>query len=320
MRISGNNSGFDMMALMQQLQNSRNSQLNTGRTNTNGQQAQTQVTDRMAEFTSYAASRGLDTSSEFGFGARNFNINNGSNLSTGLSQEHLEWRTNWQNPEFRANLWLNGIEGREGFEEPLGVQVFTQLLRESGIELPENARFDISVDRYGGVTITGLDHEDLTRAIEEAMSYNSQMVISVLSQFMEHGRILEGHPSSSTSLGLSEEQQRLISVQSALMNIGADLRNLSIGENGRIQGLPQELYDRIYGDRSTWQSDMDPAQARWYNQHYDAIRDNAVHFLRNGTNHVSTPDISLTFDNGRITVNGISTFSPSNNGGINVTI
>jgi len=318
MRI-GNNTGLDMIVLMQQLQNSRNPQNNTAGANNNFQQVQTHSGGRLAEFSSYAASRGLNTSSEFGFGARNFNVNNGNNLSTGLSQEHLEWRTNFQNPEFRANLWLNGIEGREGFEEPLGAQVFNQMLRENGIELPENARFDISVDRYGGVTITGLESEDLTNAIEEAMSYNSQMVISVLSQFVEHGKILEGQSPSSTNLGLIEEQQRLIGTQSALTNYGADLRNLSIGENGRIQGLPPELYDRIYGDRSAWQSDMEPAQVRWNNQHYDALRDNAGHFLRNGTAHIPNPDISLTFDSGRITVNGISAFSSVNSGGINLT-
>jgi hypothetical protein len=316
MRI-GNNPGFDMAALMQRLQNNRNPRLNTGERSANSQQAQS--TDRMAEFSAYAASRGFDVSgpSEFGLGARYFP--DGFINTTGLSEEFLEFRQNWQDPMFRANLWLNGID-REGFEEPLGARVFTQLLRESGIELPENARFDISVDRYGGVTITGLDDEELTRTIEEAMSYNWQMVVSVLAQFMEYGRILEGHPPSSTHVGLSAEQQDLLSVQSQLMNHGADLRNLSLDANGRIQGLPQELHDLFYGDRSSHLEGMNRYQIQQENSRLNWLRDNTSNFLRNGTRHISDPNISLTFDNGRMIVNGISSFNPNNGGGFNVTV
>ncbi|MCL1862482.1 MAG: hypothetical protein FWF78_02830 [Defluviitaleaceae bacterium] len=247
-------------------------------------------------------------------------VGDGRLLSTGLSEEHIEWRTNFQNPSFRANHWINGIEGREGFEKPLGVQVFTQLLRENGIELPENANFNIGVDRYGGVTITGLNNAELKRVIEEAMSYDSRMVISVLAQFMEYGRILEGHPPSSTHVGLSVEQQTLIAIQSELMNSGTDLRNLSLGANGRIQGLPQELYEIIYGDRTSHLKGLNRYQAEQENHRLNWLRDNIANFLRNGTAHMPAPNISLSFDSGRMTVNGVNDFNPNSGGGINITI
>jgi hypothetical protein len=114
-------------------------------------------------------------------------------LSTGLSEEHLSWRTNFQDPVFRATHWLNGIEGREGFEEPFGVQVFINVLREAGIELPSNARFEINADKHGKVTITGLDNNELTRQLEEEMSYNSQMLAGVLARFPAFAKILEGY-------------------------------------------------------------------------------------------------------------------------------
>jgi hypothetical protein len=250
----------------------------------------------------------------FGLGARYFP--SGFVNTTGLSEEHLEFRQNRQNPTFRANLWLNGID-REGFEEPLGARVFTQLLRESGIELPENIRFNISADRYGSVTITGLDDADLTRAIEEAMSHNWQMVVSVLAQFMEYGRILDGHPPSITHVGLSAEQQDLLSVQAQLMNHGVGLHDLRL-VNGMIQGLPQELHDIIYGDRSSHLEGLNSYQIEQENFRLDWLRDNAALFLRTGTEHIPNPNISLTFDNGRMIVNSVSGFSPSG-GGINVT-
>jgi hypothetical protein len=283
MRI-GNSSGFDMAAVLK-LQNSHNARPSANTANTNARQAQIQPRPCLAEVMGFT----VPHSSAW---ERNHQ-GNGYLLPTGLSEEHLDFRQNWQDPLFRANLWLNGID-REGFEEPLGARVFTQLLRESGIELPENAHFDISVDRYGGVTVTGLDNEELTRAIEEATSYNLQMVVTVLAQFVEYERILNGHPPSTTNLGLSVEQQDLFSVQAQLMSYGVDLRNLSLGADGRIQGLPQEINN--------------------------LLRDNATHFLRNGTAHIPAPNISLTFDSGRMIVNGVSSFNPNNGGGINVTI
>ncbi|MCL1845117.1 MAG: hypothetical protein FWF77_04355 [Defluviitaleaceae bacterium] len=232
---------------------------------------------------------------------------NGGLLPTGLSQEHLEWRTNKQNPVFRANQFLNGIPGREGFEEPLGVQAMTQILRENGIELPENARFNISVNRYGGVEITGLDNDTLAREIEQAMSYDARMILSVLAMFAESARVLDGNPSN-TSNGLSIEQSRLIQIQSNLMDFGVGLQDLRLVD-GRIQGLPQELHDKIYGDRTAWLAGMDPAQATWESQNIDRIRDSAIHFLQNGTSHIPAPNISLTFADGRIIVNSTGGFN-----------
>lgn len=316
MRI-GNNSGFDMMALMLKMQNNRNPRLNTIERNTNSQQAQPQPTNRMAEFSAYVASSGFTppTSSAW---ERDFSSD--GNLLTGLSQEHLEWRMNKQDPIFRANLFLHGAEGQGGqWIEAIGVQAMNQHLRESGIELPTNARFNIGVDRYGGITITGLDSEEMTRAIEDAMSYDSRIIISVLAIFVESARTLEGSPSN-TNFILSNEQQRLIEIQSNLKNYGVGLNDLSFGANGRIQGLPQELYDRIYGDRGEWLSGMEPMEAKWENWSIDRIRDDIIHFLRNGTAHVPAPDILLTFDNGRMIVNSGSGFSTNNSGGFNVTV
>ncbi|MCL1878411.1 MAG: hypothetical protein FWF80_06100 [Defluviitaleaceae bacterium] len=307
MRI-GNNSGFDMMALMLKLQNNRNLRSNATTASANIQQAQTQRQNCLADAMGFTPPR----SSEW---ERNHS-GEGRLLSTGLSEEHLAFRQNWQDPVFRANLWLNGID-REGFEEPLGARVFTQLLHESGIELPENARFDISVDRYGGVTITGLDNEELTRTIESAMSYNWQMVVSVLAQFMEYGRILDGHSPSNTHVGLSAEQQDLLSVQSQLMNHGIGLHDLRL-VNGIIQGLPQELHDIIYGDRSSHLEGLNSHQVKQENFRLNWLRDNTARFLRSGTEHIPAPNISLTFDNGRMIVNGVSAFNSG--GSINVTI
>jgi hypothetical protein len=269
----GNNSGFNITNFQ---------------TNVNNQQAQKQrcLANAMGFTPPPPSAWGRDYNSD-------------GNLPTGLSKEHLEWRTNKQDPMFRANQFLYGIEGREGFEEPLGIQVLTQLLHGKGIELPENISFRIDVNKYGGVTISGLDNDSLTRTIEKAMSYDSQIIVSVLATFMESARILEGNPSS-TSNGLSVEQQRLIGIQSDLTNYGGSLFVLSLDEDGQIQGLPQELYDKIYGDRSAWLSGMDDAQAKRKNWNIDRIKNDVIHFLKNGTEHILAPDISLTFDNGRI--------------------
>ena len=170
------------------------------------------------------------------------------------------------------------------------------------------------------MTITGLNDADLTRAIEEALSYDALTVITVLAQFMEHARVLDGHPPSRTSAGLSAEQQDLFSVQSQLNNFGVDLRNLSLGENGRIQGLPQELYDLLYGDRSSHLEGLNRYQIQYENYRLNWLRDNALRFLRSETTHIPSPNISLTFNNGRMVVNGVTAFNPNNSGGINVTI
>jgi len=299
-----------MTALMLKMQNSQNLRFNANAANTNNRQTQIQSRPCLVTATGVTAP---DPSAW----ERNHS-GDGRLLSTGLSEEYLEWRTNFQDPMFRAKHWLNGIAGREGFEEPFGAQVFTHLLHERGIELPENARFNISVDRYGAVTITGLDNEELTRELTEAMSYDSQMVISVLAQFMEYGRILEGHPPNSTG-GLSGEQQTLIAIQSALMNHGVGLHDLRLVD-GIIQGLPQELYDLLYGDRIFHLEGLNENQIKQENSRLNWLRDNTANFLRNGTAHIPDPNISLTFDNGRIIVNGVSAFNPNNGGGFNVTI
>ena len=220
--------------------------------------------------------------------------------NTGLSAEHLQWRKNFHNPEFRANLWLNGIEGHS--PEPLGIQVFNRFMREGGIELPDNARFDISVNSYGGVAISGLEDAVLTQQIEEFMSYNSKFINSVLAEFMEAARILNGNQSS-TSNGLSVEQTRLIRTQSQLMDNGVGIHDLSLGADGRIQGLPQELFDKIYGNRNAIFNDFNRYQLKQVNWQLDMLRDDIIHFLLSGTSHVPTSDISLTFDNGRMIVN-----------------
>jgi hypothetical protein len=266
----GNNSGFNMTALLL-AQNNRN-QMTENKTNNNLPQAPP------------PSAWGRDYNSD-------------KNLPTGLPQEYLEQRMKNLDPVFRANQFLHGIDG----EEPLGMQVLNQHLRKNGIELPENTRFDISVDKYGGVTITGLENENMTKAIEEALSYNSQLIISVLAKFVESAKVLDGNPSS-TNNGLSVEQQRLIGLQSDLKNYGTDLNDLRLVDS-KIQELPQELYDKIYGDRSSWLNGMAPAQAKWENFNIDRIRDDTVHFLQNGTEHIQAPNISLIYDNGRMAVN-----------------
>jgi hypothetical protein len=221
---------------------------------------------------------------------------------------------------FRAHQFLYGTEEMEGFEEPLGVQVLTQLLREAGVELPENARFDINVDKYGGVTISGLNNEELTKAIEKAMSFDSRLIISVLAIFVESAITLEGNPSKSTNMVLSAEQQRLIRTQSDLMSFDVGLHDLSFDTNGKIYGLPQELFDKIYGDRNSLFDGMNSYQIKQENFRLDQLRDDIIHFLRSGTAHVTTPDISLTFDNGRMIVNSNSGFNQNNGIGFNVTV
>jgi hypothetical protein len=196
-----------------------------------------------------------------------------------------------------ATAFLHGKWGHE----PIGTGTFRQFLSQSGVELPDDVRFDISLDRYGGVTITGLEDVELARRIEEALSYDIR-VSQNLGTFVRSARVLEGYDINDAN-AFTIEQGRLMRIQSDLTARGTGLQNLSLDENGRIQGLPQELYDKIYGDRTEWLSGMEEMEAKWENWNINRIRDDITHFLQNGTDHVPAPDLSLTFENGRITVN-----------------
>jgi hypothetical protein len=73
---------------------------------------------------------------------------------------------------------------------------------------------------------------------------------------------------------------------------GIGMRDLSLDANGKIQGLPEDLYNQIYGNRT--------GMTRQESEALDRFRDNIVHFLRVGPESIPTYDISLTFDNGRV--------------------
>ena len=190
-----------------------------------------------------------------------------------------------------ANAFLHGHNGSDG----IGISAFSQVLSERGIDIPDDARFDISVDRYGKVTVTGLDNVELTIKLEEAMSFDASFIRSVLFTFVQSARILEGTANIPGRDGMRAEQHWLMQTQSELKEFGIGLHDLSIDDRGRIQGLPKELHDKIYGDRSglEW----------WESVKLDHLRDRVVYFLQNGTAHIPAPDISLTFSDGRMTVN-----------------
>jgi hypothetical protein len=197
-----------------------------------------------------------------------------------------------------AKAFLNGWNGLE----PIGTIGFLQRLSDAGVEIPDNAKFDISLNKYGKVTIIGLEDEALTKKIEEALSYDFRQ-INQLGVFVRSARVLEGvHITNANAF--SPEQARLLGIQSDLMKYGVGLHDLSLA-NGVIQGLPQELYDKIYGDRSDLLSGMEPKEAEWENRNINRIRDDVIHFLQNGTAHIPVPNVSLTFDSGRMIVNNV---------------
>jgi len=302
--IIGNNSGFDMMSLMLKMQNSRNPRLNTLKINANSQQIQPAPVMPLPDGWSPLPDP---------LSYRRVGINDhpqALNLTEG-DRKFMQLRTCSTS---YANAFLNGWNGHEA----IGTSAFRQILSEKGVEIPDDVRFDISLNRYGKVTITGLEDGELTKRIEEAMSYDSRLINSVLGIFMRSARVLEGHHIGDAN-ALSPEQSRLIQIQSDLMNYGVGLHDLSLVDD-IIQGLPKELYDKIYGDRSSWLSGMEPKEAEWESWNIDRIRDGVIHFLRNGTEHIPTPNISLTFDNGRMTVNAGSGFNQNNGGGFNVTV
>jgi hypothetical protein len=247
---------------------------------------------------------------------------NGHNQALNLTEGDrifMELRTSAKNyaNAFLYGTWTDSKGIVRGEEPGIGTSGFLKRLSEEGIELPDNVRFDISVDKYGGVAITGLGDETLARRIEEALSYDLGQ-INQLGVFVRSARVLEGvHIANADAF--SPEQSRLIKIQSDLMSYGVDLRDLGLSD-GKISGLPQELYDKIYGDRTEWLSGMEPKEAEWENWNINRIRDDAVYFLQTGTSHVNTPNISMTFDNGRLAVDGGSGFNQNNVDGFDVTI
>ena len=229
-------------------------------------------------------------------------------IELGWTWEKVEARAWYHCPLNYATAFLHGREGRY---ESIGIMSLRTTFRDNGIEIPENARFDISLNRYGRVTITGLDDADLARQIEEALSYDWLRGSSLLGMFVRSARLLEMNIPSRSITGehimaaepFTPAQTRLMGIQSDLMGWGVHLNDLSLDQNGRIVGLPQELHDRIYGDRTEWQSGMEEMEKKWENWNINRIRDTVIYFLRNGTEHIPEPDISLTFDNWRMTVN-----------------
>lgn len=294
MRIG--NSGIDMMAVMLKMQNARNVRHNTAGTNANNRQSQIQPAPSMA------IPEGWSPIDPLSF--RNVGVNN-SPQALNLTEGDLIFMDLRLCSVRYANAFLHGpwtdSRGITRGEAPgIGTSVFLQRLGEAGIELPDDARFSISVNRYGRVTITGLDDAELAARIEEALSYDSRQ-INQLGVFVRSARILEGvHITDANPF--SSEQSRLLQIQSDLMDFGVGLHDLRL-ENGRIVGLPQELHDRIYGDRSEWLSGMEPMEAQWEVWNINRIRDDAIHFLQNGTAHVPAPYLPLTFTNGRMVVN-----------------
>ncbi|MDR3012152.1 MAG: hypothetical protein LBU70_02955 [Chitinispirillales bacterium] len=302
----GNNSSFDMMALMLKMQNGRNPRLNTIKMNMNNQQAQLQSAPTMPVPDGWSPP--ADPLSY-----RHVGINDhpqALNLTQG-DMKFLQLRTCSTS---YANAFLNGWMGHEA----IGTSAFRQILSEKGVEIPNDVKFDISLNNHGRVTITGLEDAELTERIEKAMSYDSRLINSVLGVFVRSERVLEGHHIGSAG-AFSPEQSRLIQIQSDLMDHGVGLHDLTL-VNGKIQGLPQELYDKIYGDRSSWLGGMEPDEAKWESWNIDRIRDGAIYFLQNGTAHVPDPNISLTFDNGRMVVNADSGFSKNTGGGVDIIV
>ena len=205
-----------------------------------------------------------------------------------------------------AEMFLHGLEGME-MTQGLGVSVFQQRLREHGIELPENVRFDISVNSFGRVTITGLDDAELTSKIENALSYDASFVNSVLSTFTQSAKILAGTNTTQGRNGLSANQFFKIQVHSFLMDLGSGLDKLSLDSNGSVQGLSQELHDKIFRDLGEINSDE---QYRLL-----ILQHNIPALLRTGLDNIPAPNVDLTFDSGRMIVNNVGTV-----GGINIMV
>jgi hypothetical protein len=300
----GNNSGFDITALMLKMQNCRNPRLDTIKMNTSNRQAQIQSAPTMPVPDGWSPPADPLSYRRVG--------NNDHPQALNLTQADMEFLRLRTCDKSYANAFLNGWMGHEA----IGTSVFRQILSEKGVEIPEDAVFDISLNNYGRVTITGLEDAELTEKIEKAMSYDSRLINSVLGVFVRSEKVLEGYHIGNAG-AFSPEQSRLIQIQSDLMDYGVGLHDLTLVD-GKIEGLPQELYDKIYGDRSGWLSGMEPDEAKWESWNIDRIKDGAIYFLQNGTANVPDSDISLRFDNGRMFVGGDSGFDKNNGGGVDV--
>ena len=303
MRI-GNSAGLDIFTLAQ-ARNNRHQLLSSKMPNKSdgyGQQSQIQRQRCLAEYMDFAPPDHY---------VRQFGV---FEDTTGLTPEDHAERHYMSDPVNRANAFLHGRPGRH--EEGLGVIWLREILGERGIELPDNARFEISFNKYGRVTISGLEDAELQSRIEEAMSYDFRLVHGFLGDFVRSTKVLEGLRQPYTN-PFSPEQTRLLQIQSDLADYGVGLHDLKL-VNGRIVGLPQELHDKIYGDRSDWLSGMEPLEAESAIWNINRIRDSIIHFLQNGTAHIPNPDITLTFDNGRMFVDVGGNFNQNSGSGFDV--
>ena len=77
---------------------------------------------------------------------------------------------------------------------------------------------------------------------------------------------------------------------------------------------------KIHGDRSDWLSGMEELEAESAVWNINRIRDSIIHFLQNGTEHIPNPDMTLTFDNGRMFVDVGSNSNQSNGIGLDATV
>lgn len=194
--------------------------------------------------------------------------------------------------DFAQNYINDRVNYSKMFLSGLGDEVFNKFLSDNGVALPENAKFDISVDGYGKVTVTGLDDEELTNKLQDAMSYNFSFIRSDLTMFEESRRTIESNATDGGK-GMSYDQHWKMQVNSVLLtDYGVGLTELSLDKNGIIQGLPDELHEKIYGDRK----DM----SREERQYFDLLRDKTAYLLEKGTNNIPTYNVTLTYQDSKV--------------------